>query len=358
MKLMVAGALAVAALSSFAQGDIRCCTYSVRHNFRICLPQCPVVGVEWNWHAQASAWNPLTTNINSGTAIYPVPSMDTKCATAFTAQDCSFATACAAFQVDPIPGTPCIKGYHQAYGRACVRCRQFGAAANSASHIKILCGAPNATGAISWQPVLEDRVGGGCEVVNHDPIYMKYEGIDGYLEDRLFDLRASGFSWETQDLDGDGWGDVANLVPTRGSGIINVFVGGQTMTGHHGQLQLAYEDGMVTSLVKTGLFEPLPIPGVGHPIPDAIEVPASFELPFETPRGMRLQSIEIGGDGRGGWSPVTGDVNGDGCVDDIDLARVLRMFGQSGELAEDVNDDGTVDDADLAIVLENFGMGC
>jgi hypothetical protein len=54
-----------------------------------------------------------------------------------------------------------------------------------------------------------------------------------------------------------------------------------------------------------------------------------------------------------------GDVNGDGCVDDADLLRVLFAFGNTGtNLPEDLNRDGTVDDADLLIVLFNFGNGC
>ncbi|NUL81648.1 MAG: S8 family serine peptidase [Armatimonadetes bacterium] len=61
----------------------------------------------------------------------------------------------------------------------------------------------------------------------------------------------------------------------------------------------------------------------------------------------------------GFWlEPLLGDVNGDGCVDDIDLARVLSAFGMSGPLNEDVNGDGIVDDVDLAIVLSQFGVGC
>ncbi len=56
---------------------------------------------------------------------------------------------------------------------------------------------------------------------------------------------------------------------------------------------------------------------------------------------------------------ITGDVNGDGCVDDADLLTVLFAFGQSGAgLPEDVNSDGVVDDADLLTALFNFGQGC
>ncbi len=54
-----------------------------------------------------------------------------------------------------------------------------------------------------------------------------------------------------------------------------------------------------------------------------------------------------------------GDVDGDGCVDDADLLRVLMAFGQSGsDLLEDMNGDGIVDDADLIHVLFLFGSGC
>jgi probable HAF family extracellular repeat protein len=55
----------------------------------------------------------------------------------------------------------------------------------------------------------------------------------------------------------------------------------------------------------------------------------------------------------------TGDVDGDGCVDDGDLLRVLFAFGCSASCgAEDVNGDGVVDDTDLLSVLSHFGEGC
>lgn len=53
---------------------------------------------------------------------------------------------------------------------------------------------------------------------------------------------------------------------------------------------------------------------------------------------------------------LAGDVNGDGCVNDADLAAVLLQFGQScNGCPEDLNGDGFVNDADLTIVLLNFG---
>jgi probable HAF family extracellular repeat protein len=60
------------------------------------------------------------------------------------------------------------------------------------------------------------------------------------------------------------------------------------------------------------------------------------------------------------FSP-NGDVNGDGCVDDIDMLGVLFEFGEpvnDFNRCVDVNRDGIIDDADLLIVLFNFGSGC
>lgn len=55
---------------------------------------------------------------------------------------------------------------------------------------------------------------------------------------------------------------------------------------------------------------------------------------------------------------INGDVNGDGCVDDRDLAMVLDAYGDSGPNRADLNNTGIVDDADLALVLAHFGAGC
>ncbi|NUL82779.1 MAG: hypothetical protein HUU60_08675 [Armatimonadetes bacterium] len=60
-----------------------------------------------------------------------------------------------------------------------------------------------------------------------------------------------------------------------------------------------------------------------------------------------------------GTPDITGDITGDGCIDDIDLAIVLEAFGSEGPcMRADVNYDDIVDDADLAIILSNFGNGC
>lgn len=54
-----------------------------------------------------------------------------------------------------------------------------------------------------------------------------------------------------------------------------------------------------------------------------------------------------------------GDVDGNGIVDDTDLAIVLECFGQSGScLAADLNNDGAIDDADMALVIGAMGNAC
>ena len=53
----------------------------------------------------------------------------------------------------------------------------------------------------------------------------------------------------------------------------------------------------------------------------------------------------------------TGDIDGNGCVDDADLLAILFNFGGS-DPRYDLNGDSIVDDADLLTVLFNFGNGC
>ncbi|NUL82510.1 MAG: hypothetical protein HUU60_07270 [Armatimonadetes bacterium] len=58
------------------------------------------------------------------------------------------------------------------------------------------------------------------------------------------------------------------------------------------------------------------------------------------------------------YAPRPGDVDRNGCVDDLDLAMVLDQFGDKAITLADVDSNGVVDDRDLAIVLNNFGSGC
>lgn len=56
-----------------------------------------------------------------------------------------------------------------------------------------------------------------------------------------------------------------------------------------------------------------------------------------------------------------GDVNGDGCIDLVDVAVVLGAFGSSvppGDASGDVNWDGVVGLADVALILSAYGDGC
>lgn len=53
-----------------------------------------------------------------------------------------------------------------------------------------------------------------------------------------------------------------------------------------------------------------------------------------------------------------GDVDGDGCVNDIDLLRVILAFGSRDGGLEDMDGDGVIDDIDLIFVLLHFGNGC
>ncbi len=56
-------------------------------------------------------------------------------------------------------------------------------------------------------------------------------------------------------------------------------------------------------------------------------------------------------------SPIRGDVDGNGCVDDTDLISLLAGMGTSSPFL-DVNCDGYVDDMDLLEVIANLGAGC
>ncbi len=363
--LIMSALLASLFTPASAQNE-RCCDFQVRHNFRVCLPRgCQIPQVRWDWFTQAMVWPPLQTNTNSGSNLYPVPSADTQCASAVAPQDCAFANACARFSVAPIPGTNCIQGFHEAFGRACVRCRGFGARASAASRITILCRAPNAAGQIVWQPAFRDTVRAGCGVQNTDPVVLKLRNsaTGETRNDVLFDLRASRFSWEGQDVDGDGWYDTARIryccMDVDGDGYLAIQVGGESLRASAGELRLRTRNNIVTEAFKNGLFDSVRLPNVGEQVPPEIPLPfAEFDLTFQVPDGWVLEEVEMGGGGESGDTPPPpGDVNGDGCVDDADLLAVLFAFGGSGG-PEDVNGDGVVDDADLLIVLFNFGQGC
>jgi hypothetical protein len=65
----------------------------------------------------------------------------------------------------------------------------------------------------------------------------------------------------------------------------------------------------------------------------------------------------------GGEERCPGDTNGDGVVDQVDLAKVLAAYGtrrgdEGFDPDADVNGDGTVDQSDLAEVLAHYGERC
>jgi hypothetical protein len=56
---------------------------------------------------------------------------------------------------------------------------------------------------------------------------------------------------------------------------------------------------------------------------------------------------------------IPGDLNGDGCVDQVDLGILLADWGCSGgDCPGDCDGDGNTDQADLGILLANWGEGC
>lgn len=351
---------ALTTASVMAQQD-QCCGYRVEHKFKLCLP-CPIQGIKWTWHTYASAWGPSGTNTttNSNTAFYSIPSSDTKCSTANVGtpnQTCAFATACATFTVNPIPGTNCIQGSHSAYGRVCTFCRSHGAAAASASSIKVLCGW-RAIGQILWFPAFQDAVRGGCERQLSDPVIATWvNGTTGESRNQtLFNLLSRGFDWRTQDSDLDGYPDVAHIAPNGDSGEIEIETMDLDADGYGEELRIHYQRGMVTDIQATHYFRQLPLPAVGDPIQPILIFPY-FPLDIVPPgNDWSLDSLQMGGDGESGWRPE--DVDGSGCVDDADLLAVLFDFGNLGNHPTDINRDGVVDDADLLAVLFAFGSGC
>ncbi|HUU96145.1 MAG TPA: hypothetical protein VM487_10430 [Phycisphaerae bacterium] len=57
--------------------------------------------------------------------------------------------------------------------------------------------------------------------------------------------------------------------------------------------------------------------------------------------------------------PVPGDLNGDGCVDQVDLGILLADWGcTGGDCPGDCDGDGNTDQVDLGIMLANWGVGC
>jgi len=361
---------AVGLTPATAQNDRPCCSFSVIHNFRLCLPRdCQRPQVTWNWNTQAAAWqigSAPVINTNNGTANYFVPSSGNQCAQAQIAQggqNCAFAQACASFNVSWIAGTNCLQGSHTAFGRACAVCRRHGANAAANSHIVISC--PNITqGSVQWTPQFQDALGSECGVQMYDPVIVRYRNprTGDTRDEVLFELSASNFQWEPNDDGATARGGPKSTPKTGHITLMKARMAGGS--GQESRIHIRWDDNMiVTEAEATGEFSDWQLPNVGDTMPlyddGGIRLPGVFDLPFVAPSGWVVEGIEMGGGGVSGQDiPRTpGDVDGNGCVDDADLLQVLFAFGGQGGAA-DVNGDGIVDDADLLIVLFNFGTGC
>jgi len=56
---------------------------------------------------------------------------------------------------------------------------------------------------------------------------------------------------------------------------------------------------------------------------------------------------------------IPGDLNGDGCVDQVDLGILLADWGcTGGDCPGDCDGDGNTDQTDLGILLAHWGEGC
>ncbi len=356
---------------SVAQQQGPCCTYQVQHNFKFCLNQGQIAHGVWFWNLRALVANPLSPpsiNTNAGAMPFTIPPTPfSQSQTVFNqllgpnGEQCALSAAVATIFIDQVPGTNCYTGYHRVAGEACVYCRGYSAASWGTTGVFLFTfGVQN--GLIGWQPIIRDRASAGCGIRNMDPVKLvvRDTATDRRRGIILFEMESSGF-----DIDLDPSGSELIISPPGGTpnpnpGRLLIRMDGQEVGGLVGELELEYQDGIVTRSHATGDLSRIQLPQVGEPIRPIRTGVAEVPLRFDIPSNLELVGIEVGGGGQAGEIPIIqGDVNGDGCVDDADLLAVLFAFGSSGPgLIEDVNEDGTVDDADLLIVLFNFGQGC
>ncbi len=356
---------------SVAQQQGPCCTYQVQHNFKFCLNQGRIAQGIWFWNLKAFVAPPSNLQTNAGAMPFTIPPTPfSQSQTVFNqllgpnGEQCALSAAVATIFIDQVPGTNCYTGYHRVAGEACVYCRGYSAASWGTTGVFLFTfGVQN--GLIGWQPIIRDRASAGCGIRNRDPVKLvvRDTATGQQRSILLFDLESSGFDIElgaageelminpVGDLDGDAHPD---------TGYLRIRMDGREVAGLSGDLELEYQNGLVTRSSATGDLSRIPLPRVGEPIRPIRTGVREVPLRFDVPPHLVLEGIEVGGGGQAGEIPtIEGDVNGDGCVDDADLLAVLFAFGSSGsDLPEDVNGDGVVDDADLLIVLFNFGSGC
>lgn len=104
---------------------------------------------------------------------------------------------------------------------------------------------------------------------------------------------------------------------------------------------------------------------------DLHETAASPGIGFASPSDSALAATDIDGNtwpatapdtgasqfGASPPTPKSGDVNGDGKVDVVDLSILLSHYGQNGAQAQgDCNSDGKIDVVDLSVLLSHYGQ--
>jgi hypothetical protein len=83
----------------------------------------------------------------------------------------------------------------------------------------------------------------------------------------------------------------------------------------------------------------------------ATPVPSTAAWPWQKTAGRVNHPLSIS------YVPLTGDVNGDGHVNALDLVLVGQHFGETGApgwIPEDVNVDGHIDVLDIILIFQNW----
>jgi hypothetical protein len=71
------------------------------------------------------------------------------------------------------------------------------------------------------------------------------------------------------------------------------------------------------------------------------------------PNGRGTGILTIAQEGSGCPQPCSGDLDGDGAVNGLDLGRLLGRWGLDG--VSDLNGDGSTDGLDLGVMLGDWG---
>jgi len=157
--------------------------------------------------------------------------------------------------------------------------------------------------------------------------------------------------------------DTAGAYPQSGSDLL---IGQMTFKAiAPGSVTLSYGSGsqvaatgQTTSVVGTMNPVSITIPGATNPptatptgCPTPTPSPSPTGSPTTPPVGPTVTPSPSGG------SNLTGDINGDGVVDIIDLGILVDNYGKSPlpNPKADLNGDGKVDIVDFGILIDNYG---